>query len=83
MDNVNHPDHYSGAIECIDAIQACMSDEEFAGFLRGNVMKYIWRYRKKGGVESLKKAQWYLDRLIEVETCQSGSQHKKAVDGTS
>ena len=64
-DAVNHPAHYtSGDIECIDAIKAQMSADEFAGYLRGNVVKYIWRYRDKGGVESLEKARWYLERLI-------------------
>jgi hypothetical protein len=64
-DEVNHPDHYaSGDIECIDAMQAQASAEEFQGHLRLNVVKYMWRFRQKGGVQSLKKARWYLDRLI-------------------
>lgn len=64
-DNVNHPEHYtSGSIECIDAIKAALTEEEFRGFLKGNVMKYTWRERMKGGVESLQKAKWYLERLI-------------------
>lgn len=64
-DNVNHPDHYTqGNIECIDAIKAIMTPEEFKGFLRGNVMKYIWRTEKKNGTEDLEKAKWYLDLLI-------------------
>jgi len=68
-DPVNSPQHYaSGAIECIEAIEASMSSEAFKGFLKGNVQKYVWRYEGKGGVESLQKAQWYLNRLIaEVE----------------
>jgi hypothetical protein len=41
-----------------------MSHEQYIGYLRGNVMKYTWRYDKKNGVEDLKKAQWYLDRLV-------------------
>lgn len=66
-DPVNHPDHYTaGAIECIDAIAAAMTPEEFRGYLRGNAFKYLWRYRMKGGVESLQKAQWYLDRLTKA-----------------
>ena len=65
IDNVNHPQHYADtAIECIDAMQASMSQEEFEGYCRGNIFKYLWRFRAKGGVESLKKARWYLDRLI-------------------
>ena len=64
-DNVNHPNHYNqGGIECIDAIKAIMAPEEFKGFLRGNVIKYMWRTNKKNGVEDLKKAQWYLTKLI-------------------
>ena len=68
-DFVNHPPHYQGTIECIDAIEASMSAEAFKGSLKANVMKYVWRYETKGGVESLQKAQWYLNRLIStIET---------------
>lgn len=68
VDNVNNPSHYNkGGIECIDAIQSSMTKEAFAGYLKGNVQKYMWRYENKGGVESLQKAQWYLNKLIEVE----------------
>jgi hypothetical protein len=64
-DPVNSPFHYaSGSIECIDAIEASMSREAFKGFLKGNIIKYIWRYEDKGGVESLRKAEWYSARLI-------------------
>lgn len=64
---VNHPSHYTeGAVECIEAIESSMSKDEFLGYLKGNVMKYLWRYRLKGReVEDLKKAQWYLNRLVE------------------
>lgn len=67
-DAVNHPAHYTqGGVECIDAIQAA-TGEGFEGYLAGNIIKYVFRYRYKGGVEDLKKARWYLDRLIaEVE----------------
>lgn len=54
----------AGSIECIDAIQAALTPEEYRGFLKGNVLKYTWRERHKGGEESLKKAQWYLARLL-------------------
>ena len=68
FDSVNRPAHYaSGDIECIDAIRAQMSKEEYQGYLRGNVVKYMWRWRDKGGVESLRKARWYLDKLIASE----------------
>ena len=64
-DLVNSPSHYaSGGLECIDAIEASMSAEEFQGYCKGNLIKYVWRYRDKGGVQDLQKANWYLDRLI-------------------
>lgn len=64
-DPVEHPAHYtSGEIECIDALKASMSGEQFLGFLKGNSMKYLWRYDKKGKAkEDLEKSRWYLDRL--------------------
>lgn len=66
-DNVNNPSHYtSGAIECIDAIEASMSKEAFLGYLKGNALKYTWRYEQKlNPKEDLQKAQWYLNKLIE------------------
>lgn len=64
-DNVNHPSHYTqGGIECLDAIEASMPAEGFQDYCQGNILKYIWRYRFKNGVEDLKKAQFYLDRMI-------------------
>jgi len=64
-DLVNHPPHYiDGGIECIEAIEAQLTPEEYRGYLKGNCVKYIWRERHKGNTESLKKAQWYMDRLI-------------------
>lgn len=65
-DNVNHPSHYTagGGLECIEAIEAQLTPEEYKGYLKGNVAKYVWREAHKGGIESLKKAQWYIDRLI-------------------
>ena len=67
IDNVNHPEHYtSGSVECIDAIQAALTPEEYRGFLKGNVIKYTWRERMKAGVESLQKAQWYLNKLVSL-----------------
>jgi len=59
-----NPAHYKqGGIECIEAIKAALG-EGFPDYLRGNVMKYLWRYKEKGGVDDLKKSAWYLDRLI-------------------
>lgn len=67
QDNVNNPSHYAdSAIECIDAMQAMLTPEQFIGYLRGNIFKYQWRYEKKNGIEDLKKSQWYLDKLISV-----------------
>jgi hypothetical protein len=67
-DLVNHPSHYlDGVIECIEAIEAQLTFEEYRGYLKGNIAKYVWRERHKGGTESLKKARWYLDRLIETD----------------
>ena len=63
-DAVNSPPHYrQGGIECIDAIEAALTPEEFRGYCKGNALKYIWRERHKGGVESLLKAAWYLAKL--------------------
>lgn len=62
---VNRPAHYNtGSVECIDAIEASMTPEEFKGYLKGNAQKYLWRYRNKGKPkEDLQKALWYLQRL--------------------
>ena len=58
-DSVNHPSHYgNGKTECIDYIQDFLSDEEFIGYLRGNIAKYMNRWRYKNGIEDLQKAQW-------------------------
>ena len=69
-DNINRPPHYNrGDIETIDMIKNSMSLSDFEGYLQGNVIKYISRYRYKGtALEDLQKAQWYINRLIkEVE----------------
>ena len=66
-DNVIHPAHYTkGGIECIAAIEASMTSEAFRGYLKGNCLKYLWRYEDKGWIESLKKAQVYLSWLIKT-----------------
>src|SRR5699024_6026526 len=65
-DAINSPNHYnSGDIETIDYIQDKLTAEQFEGYLVGNVMKYVSRYRHKNGMEDLKKARWHLDRLID------------------
>lgn len=67
-DVVNHPPHYThGDVECIDAIRASMTYDEFAGYLKGNSMKYLWRYRDKGNeVQDLEKCLWYVEKLKQV-----------------
>ncbi len=62
-ETVNHPSHYTqGGLEVIDAIEGMD-----LGFHAGNVVKYVARYKFKNGIEDLRKARWYLDRLIQVE----------------
>lgn len=64
-DPVNRPAHYtSGGIERIDAMQAAFGAEAVKDFCLCNAFKYLWRHRNKNGVEDLKKARWYLNRLI-------------------
>lgn len=66
-DMVNHPPHYThGGIECIDAINsACNGRDAYEGYLTGQIIKYIWRYPYKNGLEDLEKAEFYLNRLID------------------
>lgn len=64
-DNIN-PNHYKkGSIECIEAIKAAtVGKTGIEAVCTANVIKYLWRYEDKNGVEDLRKARWYLDRLI-------------------
>lgn len=65
-DMVNHPNHYTqGGIECIKAIEASMPPDGFQDYCKGNVLKYVWRFRQKNGLEDLKKARVYLNWMIE------------------
>jgi hypothetical protein len=65
MDNVNHPSHYTeGKIECIEYIEDKLTPEEYRGYIKGNVLKYITREKHKNGDEDIRKAKWYLDRLV-------------------
>lgn len=68
LDQVNHPAHYTqGGIECWDAMRACMSEQEFAGYLRGCAIKYLWRCNDKGTcAQDLQKARAYVDKLVEL-----------------
>ena len=65
---VSHPPHYNqGGMEVIDVIEAGIGDQGFIGYLLGNILKYLLRFRHKGKpIEDLKKARWYLDKLIAV-----------------
>ena len=65
-DMVNRPPHYNQhGVECIDAIRAA-TDKGYKYYLQGNIIKYLWRFDYKGKpVEDLKKAKWYLEKLIE------------------
>ena len=66
-DMVNHPPHYNQhGVECIDAIKATTGDN-FKHYLKGNIMKYLWRFDYKGKpLEDLQKAKWYLDKMINI-----------------
>ena len=66
-DNIQQPIHYTtGPIECIDAIRSALTPEEFRGYCKGNILKYTWREKLKGGDEDLKKALQYL-KFIGIE----------------
>lgn len=63
--NVNHPKHYNqGSIETIDYLESSLTPEELRGAYKFNIMKYVSREQYKCGIEDLKKAKWYLDRLV-------------------
>ena len=66
VDMINHPSHYNqGGIECIDCIKsAIVGKVGIEAFCAGNAIKYLFRYEEKNGVEDVKKARWYIDRLI-------------------
>jgi hypothetical protein len=66
IDNVNHPAHYTrGGVECIDALAAATVDlVGIEAVCTANAIKYLWRWKVKGGVEDLLKARWYIDHLI-------------------
>ena len=66
VDMVDNPPHYNnGSVECIEAIEAMLSKDEYIGYLRGNALKYMWRFRYKSKpFEDLRKARWYEERLM-------------------
>lgn len=64
-DVIDHPSHYTqGRFEVIEIIEDALTSEGGDGYCAGNVIKYLMRYRHKNGIEDLKKARWYLNRLI-------------------
>jgi hypothetical protein len=65
-DNIN-PSHYrQGSVECIDALDAATINKKgMDAICTANIIKYLWRCEEKGGLEDLKKAQWYLSKMIE------------------
>ena len=68
IDDINSPAHYTfGTIEVTDYIQDKLTLEEFEGFCKGVILQYVSRCRLKGGLDDLKKAAWYLDRIIKVK----------------
>ena len=68
LNTVAHPKHYSGKVECIDCIESAVADlNGFEGFLAGNVIKYVFRFKRKNGKEDLQKAEWYLSKLMEMQ----------------
>ena len=70
MSRIDHPVHYGGAdnpYEVIKVLRAWLTPEEYRGFLRGNVIKYVARARLKGGREDYEKAKWYQDELVRFE----------------
>jgi len=67
--NIDHPSHYADCkYECINVMEDWMTNEEFEGYLKGNVFKYLKRYRLKNGLEDCQKAQWYLNKLVEFKS---------------
>lgn len=68
VDNVNHPKHYEGKTECINAMQEVLGKDGTISFCIGNAFKYIWRCRKKHQtpIEDLKKCRWYINKALEL-----------------
>lgn len=66
-DPVDKPKHYNqGGVECLDAIEAALTPEEFKGYCKGNIIKYVWRENlKEQNIQDLKKSNFYLNRLID------------------
>lgn len=68
LDNVNHPSHYeTGKIECIDVMLETQGEESVKAFCICNALKYLYRHKRKNGVEDVEKARWYIDKYLELE----------------
>jgi hypothetical protein len=81
-DKINHPEHYTaGAVECIEALKAATQGlEGIEAVCTANAIKYLWRWKRKNGAEDLRKAKWYIDRLIqEISTVQEAQPEKRVV----
>lgn len=65
-DNVNHPKHYNtGKLECIDCIESAVTNKTgLEAVCVANIIKYLFRYESKNGIEDVLKSRWYLDKLI-------------------
>lgn len=73
VDNVNNPKHYAtGKFECIEVMEEALGTEAVKGFCLCNAFKYIYRCRNKNGLEDIKKADWYLKKLIEIGERENG-----------
>lgn len=66
-DNVNHPSHYTGKFECIDVMVETQGAEATKNFCVCNALKYIYRHRRKNGLEDIQKAIWYLNKAVELD----------------
>lgn len=69
LKDVDAPNHYTERYkrEVIDTLEGSLTKDEFVGFCKGNIIKYISRYQDKGGIQDLYKGKWYIDRIIKVE----------------
>ena len=66
IDNVNHPPHYEGKTECIDVMVQTQGVEAVMSFCLCNAFKYLFRHKRKNGIEDVRKARWYLDKYLEL-----------------